>query len=78
MLLLDQNDSLARQNEKLVAIATSLMKRVEQKDVDSGVAYAQFERAALLEAKVRERTRDLERTLDLLQQSNAQLESAHS
>ncbi len=34
--------------------------------------------AALLESQVRDRTRDLERSLDLLQESNAQLAAAHA
>ncbi|EBA01975.1 signal transduction histidine kinase [Rhodobacterales bacterium HTCC2150] len=72
--LIDPRDSLERQNEKLLLIAQSLMQRVEQKTEQSGFAYQQFERAALLESQVRERTRDLERTLDLLQDSNARLE----
>ena len=59
-------------------IAEALMRRVEQKDEETGFAYRQFERAALLETQVRERTRDLERTLDLLQESNAQLAAAHA
>lgn len=70
-------DSLERQNEKLLQITQALMRRVEQKNEQSGVAYAQFERAALLEVQVRERTIDLERTLDLLQESNARLEVAN-
>jgi two-component system, sensor histidine kinase len=44
---------------------------------DSGAAYAQFQRAALLEDQVRERTRDLERALDLLNESNARLGDAN-
>ncbi len=70
-------DSIERQNEKLLQITQALMRRVEQKNEQSGVAYAQFERAALLEVQVRERTIDLERTLELLQESNARLEVAN-
>ncbi|QUJ76765.1 PAS-domain containing protein [Sulfitobacter albidus] len=76
MSLVNPADSIERQNEKLMQIATSLMRRVEQKNDEAGAAYAQFERAALLEVQVRERTCDLERTLDLLQESNARLETA--
>ncbi len=76
MALIDPADSVERQNEKLLVIAESLMRRVEQKNEDTSLAYQQFERAALLETQVRERTRDLERTLDLLQESNARLEKA--
>ena len=78
MSLINPNDSVERQNEKLLVIAQSLMRRVEQKSEDSGLAYRQFERAAILENQVRERTRDLERTLDLLQDSNSRLEVARA
>lgn len=75
--LINPADSIERQNEKLLQIAQSLMRRVEQKTEQSGFAYQQFERAALLENEVRERTHDLERTLDLLQESNTRLEFAN-
>lgn len=77
MSLINPLDSIERQNEKLLLICKVLMRRVEQKNEHSGLAYAQFERAALLEMQVKERTIDLERTLDLLQESNAQLEEAN-
>jgi len=69
-------DTPERQHEKLLTIVAALMKRVEQATDDSGAAYAQFQRAVLLEDQVRDRTRDLEHALDLLNQSNAQLELA--
>ncbi len=78
MSLINPNDTIERQNEKLLQIAQSLMRRVEQKNEQSGFAYQQFERAALLETEVRERTHDLERALDLLQESNTRLEIANS
>ena len=74
--LVDPSDSLTRQNEKLHEITEVLMRRVEQDTDRAGAAYAQFERAALLEDEVRQRTRDLERALDLLNESNAQLAAA--
>ncbi|WP_127900283.1 sensor histidine kinase [Solirhodobacter olei] len=74
--LINSTDPPKRQIEKLTQIAEVLMNRVEQATDASGAAYAQFQRAALLEEQVRDRTRDLERTLDLLNQSNAQLERA--
>ncbi|APE43503.1 hybrid sensor histidine kinase/response regulator [Sulfitobacter alexandrii] len=77
MSVINPADSLERQNEKLLQITRALMRKVEQKNEQSGAAYAQFERAALLEVQVRERTIDLERTLDLLQESNARLEVAN-
>ena len=75
--LINPADPPERQTEKLLAIAQVLMRRVEQITDDSGAAYAQFQRAALLEDQVRERTRDLERALDLLNDSNARLAEAN-
>ncbi|PUB16336.1 hybrid sensor histidine kinase/response regulator [Yoonia sediminilitoris] len=77
MSIIDPSDTVERQNEKLLQIAQSLMRRVEEKHDQSGLAYQQFERAAMLETQVRQRTQELERTLDLLQESNAQLEQAN-
>ena len=74
--LVNPNDSIERQNEKLTKIIQALMRKVEQKTEESGLAYHQFERAALLESEVQQRTRDLERTLDLLHESNALLDAA--
>lgn len=76
--LINPNDSIERQNEKLRKISQALMRKVEQNTEQSGFAYHQFERAALLETEVQQRTRDLERTLDLLHESNAQLEVARN
>jgi len=78
MSLINPSDSLERQNEKLLKITDSLMRRVEYGTSQSGAAYAQFERAALLEKRVRERTLELESTLDLLHDANAQLASANA
>ncbi|WP_374015574.1 PAS-domain containing protein [Phaeobacter sp. A36a-5a] len=75
--LIDPRNSLERQNEKLLKITATLMRRVEQNTDASGLAYAQFERAVLLEEEIRSRTRDLERTLDLLNLSNAKLAEAN-
>lgn len=74
--LLNPDDPLERQRDKLLNICTALMRRVEQTPNDQSNAYAQFERAALLDAQVRERTRDLEHALDLLNESNAKLSEA--
>lgn len=74
--LINPADPPERQQEKLLTIVEALMKRVEQVTDDSGVAYAQFQRAVLLEDQVRDRTRDLERALDLLNESNSRLERA--
>lgn len=75
--LINPQDSPERQTEKLLTIAAVLMRRVEQITDDSGAAYAQFQRAAMLEDQVSERTRDLERALDLLNTSNARLAEAN-
>lgn len=76
MSLVDPSDPPERQTAKLMKIAEALMRRVEYQTAESGAAYAQFERAALLEQRVRERTLELERTLDLLHESNARLAAA--
>ena len=75
--LINPEDSLERQNEKLLQISEVLMRRVEQDTDKSGAAYALFERAALLEDQVRQRTQDLEHALDLLNDSNARLAQAN-
>ena len=75
--LLHPDDSLERQRDKLLRISAALMQRVEQTPSNASAAFSQFERAALLEAEVRQRTNDLEKTLDLLNQSNAQLAEAN-
>lgn len=75
--LINPADPPDRQREKLLQIVEVLMRRVEQGTDDGGAAYTQFQRAALLEDEVRERTRDLERALDLLNSSNAQLAEAN-
>jgi len=75
--LIDPSDPPERQRDKLLVIAGALMRRVEQATDDGGAAYAQFQRAVLLEDEVRERTRDLERALDLLNLSNARLAEAN-
>ena len=74
--LLNPADTLERQRDKLLNICTALMRRVEQTPSEQSNAFAQFERAALLDAQVRQRTADLERALDLLNESNAKLAEA--
>lgn len=75
--LLNPADPPQRQTEKLLSIVEVLMRRVERGTDLSGAAYAQFERAAMLEEQVRLRTRELEQALALLNQSNAQLAGAN-
>lgn len=74
--LLDPREPLERQNEKLRRICEALMRRAEQSGDGRGDAFSQFQRAVLLEDQVRERTRDLEQALDLLNESNARLAQA--
>jgi signal transduction histidine kinase len=75
--LIDPADTLERQNAKLLVITEVLIRHAEEMTEDRGAAYAQFQRAAMLEDQVRERTRDLERALDLLNTSNARLADAN-
>lgn len=75
--ILNPDDPPDRQIAKLMTISRVLMRRVEQISDDGGAAYAQFQRAALLEDQVRQRTRELERALDLLNASNAALQEAN-
>lgn len=75
--LVDPDEPLERQNAKLLAITAALMKRVERQSGREGDAYAQFERAVLLEDQVRRRTGELERALHLLNESNARLSEAN-
>lgn len=75
-LFVDPADTVDRQNEKLLKVVSALMRRVEQAGDERGEDYEYFQRALMLEEQVRERTRDLEQTLDLLNQSNARLSEA--
>ncbi len=74
--LLDPNEPLEAQHARLLKITAALMNRVEQDTDGAGQAYAQFERAVILEDQVRQRTLELEAALDLLNRSNAQLAEA--
>jgi signal transduction histidine kinase len=74
--LIDPADSAERNTEKLLTIAEVLMRQVEQASGARGAAYEQFQRAAMLEERVRQRTRDLEMTLQVLSDTNARLAEA--
>jgi len=74
--LLSPGDTPERQREKLLIIADALMRRVEAATDAGGAAYAEFQRAALLEDQVRSRTHDLNRALEALNRSHAQLTEA--
>ena len=67
---------LERRLAKLERINAALMDRVERSTDLQGNAFSVFETAITLEARVRERTADLERALDDLAASNAALASA--
>lgn len=75
-VLVNPAEPLEQQNARLLKVAEALMRRVERATDDSGEAYAHFQRAILLEEQVRSRTRDLERTLNLLNHSNTRLSQA--
>lgn len=75
--MLSASTDPARRHDKLVMIAQSLIRHIEDPPEDHGVGYAQFQRAAVLEEEVRARTFDLEHALDLLNASNARLSQAY-
>lgn len=75
--LVDPSEPPEAQIARLKAIADALMRRVEMQTDRDGAAYAQFERAAMLEEQVRRRTGELERALQLLNESNAKLSAAN-
>ncbi|QDL93891.1 response regulator (plasmid) [Paroceanicella profunda] len=74
--LVSPGESLERQNEKLRKITAALMRRVEQESEAGDPSYFHTQTAMALEAQIRARTRDLEETLELLNQSNARLSAA--
>lgn len=74
--LTDPRDPPERREEKLRRIVEALMRRVEQDTEAGGPSWHHFETAAALESEVRQRTRDLEAALDLLNRSNARLSEA--
>jgi signal transduction histidine kinase/CheY-like chemotaxis protein len=76
--LVDPRADAGANVDKLLTIADALMRQVELSSGERGAAYAQFRRAAALEDRVRQRTRDLEATLRLLNDTNARLAEANS
>lgn len=74
--LLNQTDSLERENEKLRIIVGKLMARVEQATNDHAQGFVHFESAIALQGEVQNRTRNLEEALDVLHATNAQLAAA--
>lgn len=71
--LLNTDDDLVRENEKLKRIVSKLMTRVEQATNDRSPGYIHFERAIALEEQIRRRTQHLQEALDVLNATNAQL-----
>jgi len=69
--LINPADPPERQREKLLEIVQVLMRRVERATDDSGAAYAQFQRAAMLEDQVIARTLDLKAALAAAERANA-------
>lgn len=74
--LIDRNDPAEDNVEKLLVIIDSLMRHAEQNQGDRSAAFEEFRRAAVLEDRVRLRTRDLEITLRLLNKANSDAELA--
>lgn len=74
--LLRRVEALERENGKLKRINTVLMERVERSMDFQGGAYSLFQTAIVLERKVRERTLELEKTLQELESSHADLARA--
>ncbi|CAA6818691.1 MAG: Sensor protein EvgS [uncultured Thiotrichaceae bacterium] len=71
--LLNTEDDLVRENQKLKHIVSKLMTRVEQATNDRSPGYVHFERTIVLEEQIRLRTRHLQEALDALNATNSQL-----
>ena len=69
---------LVRENAKLRKIRDVLVRRVERSMDLQASEFALFERATLLEAEVRKRTKQLEQAMADLQRSNRALEEART
>ncbi|MDF3604892.1 PAS-domain containing protein [Paracoccus sp. DMF-8] len=74
--LIDPADSADRNVEKLLVIVAALMRNSEERADEHSAAFEDFRRAALLEERVRQRTRDLEATLERLNEANSTAERA--
>ena len=74
--LLNPDDPPEVQHARLSRIVSSLVARVEKTSDESGAAYAQFQRAAVLEEQVRQRTEELEDALALVHNTNLRLSQA--
>lgn len=74
--LIDRADGAEHNVEKLLTIAASLMRHSEERGDEQGAAFEEFRRAAVLEDRIRQRTRDLEATLQRLNKANSIAERA--
>lgn len=74
--LIDRADGAEHNLEKLLVIVEALMRHSEERGDDHNAAFEEFRRAAVLEARVRQRTRDLESTLERLNDANSIAERA--
>ncbi len=75
-MLINPEDSLERQVEKLQKIVRSLMQRVEQSSEMGATPYALFQTAINLENRVNLRTADLQNALDDLSHTHEELSRA--
>lgn len=74
--LIDPAHDADRNVEKLLVIVAALMRNSEERADEHSAAFEDFRRAALLEERVRQRTRDLESTLERLNEANSTAERA--
>lgn len=74
--LIDPAHGADRNVEKLLVIVEALMRHSEERADEHSAAFEDFRRAALLEERVRQRTRDLEATLERLNEANSTAERA--
>ena len=74
--LIDPADSAEQTVERLRTIAEALMRNAEERRDPGSAAFEEFRRAALLEDRVRQRTRDLEATLERLNEVSGSAERA--
>lgn len=72
-----REDALCEENARLRRICQALMERVEAGGMGGGAPYAAFEHSVLLAEQVRERTEQLQHTLDALNRAKSEAEAAN-
>ncbi|SDJ72653.1 hybrid sensor histidine kinase/response regulator [Billgrantia gudaonensis] len=72
-----REDALREENARLRRICQALMERVEAGGMGGGAPYAAFEHSVLLAEQVRERTEQLQHTLDALHRAKSEAEAAN-